>query len=88
MRWSGVEDCKRRLREATLVLCRSAEAFNSEVEHAEMEESWVHMGHGGSPPDNSRGVDAWLNPDPSNLAAQHTILNDQARPFYEHRMAA
>ena len=33
-------------------------------------------------------VDAWLNPDPVNLAAQHAILDDRARPFYEHRMAA
>ena len=33
-------------------------------------------------------VDAWLNPDPVNLAAQHAILDDRARPFYEHRIAA
>ena len=33
-------------------------------------------------------VDAWLNPDPVNLAAQHAILDDRARPFYEQRMAA
>ena len=33
-------------------------------------------------------VDAWLNPDPANLAAQYAILDDRARPFYEHRMAA
>ena len=33
-------------------------------------------------------IDAWLNPDPVNLAAQHAILDDRARPFYEHRMAA
>ena len=33
-------------------------------------------------------VDAWLTPDPVNLAAQHAILDDRARPFYEHRMAA
>ena len=33
-------------------------------------------------------VDAWLNLDPANLAAQHTILDDRAMPFYEHRMAA
>lgn len=32
--------------------------------------------------------DEWLNPDPVNLAAQHAILDDQAGPFYEHRMAA
>ena len=33
-------------------------------------------------------IDAWLNPDPVNLPAQHAILDDRARPFYEHRMAA
>ena len=39
-------------------------------------------------PIRSEHVDAWLNPDPVNLAAQHAILDDRARPFYEHRMAA
>ena len=33
-------------------------------------------------------VDAWLNPDPTNLLAQYAILDDRARPFYEHRLAA
>ena len=33
-------------------------------------------------------VDAWLNPDPSNLAALYAILDDKARPYYEHRRAA
>jgi putative SOS response-associated peptidase YedK len=33
-------------------------------------------------------IDAWLNPDPRNLAAQYAILDDRARPYYEHRMAA
>ena len=33
-------------------------------------------------------VDAWLNPDPANLLAQYAILDDRARPFYEHRLAA
>ena len=33
-------------------------------------------------------VDAWLNPDPANLAAQYAILDDRARPYYEHRLAA
>jgi putative SOS response-associated peptidase YedK len=33
-------------------------------------------------------VDAWLNPDPKNLAALHAILDDRARPYYEHRLAA
>jgi putative SOS response-associated peptidase YedK len=33
-------------------------------------------------------VDAWLNPDPGNLAAMYAILDDRARPYYEHRLAA
>jgi putative SOS response-associated peptidase YedK len=33
-------------------------------------------------------VDAWLNPDPKNLAALYAILDDRSRPHYEHRMAA
>ena len=33
-------------------------------------------------------VDAWLSPDPANLAAQYAILDDRERPYYEHRMAA
>jgi putative SOS response-associated peptidase YedK len=33
-------------------------------------------------------IDAWLNPDPSDLAAQFAILDDRERPYYEHRMAA
>ena len=33
-------------------------------------------------------VDAWLNPDPTILLAQYAILDDRARPFYEHRLAA
>ena len=33
-------------------------------------------------------VDAWLNPDPANLGALYAILDDRARPYYEHRMAA
>jgi putative SOS response-associated peptidase YedK len=33
-------------------------------------------------------VDAWLNPDPGNLAALYAILDDRARPYYEHRLAA
>ena len=33
-------------------------------------------------------VDAWLDPDPLNLAAQHAILDDRARPVYDYRMAA
>jgi putative SOS response-associated peptidase YedK len=33
-------------------------------------------------------VDAWLNPDPNNLAASYATLDDRERPFYEHRLAA
>ena len=33
-------------------------------------------------------IDAWLNPDPANLAAQYAILDDRARPYYEHQLAA
>ncbi len=33
-------------------------------------------------------VDAWLNPDPKNLQAQYAVLDDRARPYYEHRLAA
>lgn len=33
-------------------------------------------------------VDAWLNPDPKNLAAQHAILEDRERPYFEHQLAA
>lgn len=33
-------------------------------------------------------VDAWLNPDPANLAALYGIFDDKRHPFYEHRIAA
>ena len=33
-------------------------------------------------------ADAWLNPDPKNLAASYAILDDRERPYYEHRLAA
>ena len=33
-------------------------------------------------------LDAWLSPDPSNLAAQYAILDDRERPYYGHRVAA
>jgi len=33
-------------------------------------------------------VDAWLNPDPGNLAALYAILDDRSRPYYQHRLAA
>jgi len=31
---------------------------------------------------------AWLNPEAKNLKAQFAILDDRARPYYEHRLAA
>lgn len=33
-------------------------------------------------------VDAWLNPNASDLAAMYEILDDRDRPYYEHRLAA
>jgi putative SOS response-associated peptidase YedK len=33
-------------------------------------------------------VDAWLNPQGSDLHALYAILDDRARPYYEHRLAA
>ena len=39
-------------------------------------------------PIKPENVDAWLNPDPTDLAAQYAILDDRERPYYEHRLAA
>ena len=39
-------------------------------------------------PIKPENVAAWLNPDPSNLAAMNAILDDRERPYYEHRKAA
>jgi putative SOS response-associated peptidase YedK len=33
-------------------------------------------------------IDAWLNPDASDLAAMYAVLDDRDRPYYEHRLAA
>lgn len=33
-------------------------------------------------------VDAWLNPDPADLAALYRIFDDKRHPFYEHKLAA
>ncbi|HEY6940624.1 SOS response-associated peptidase family protein [Dokdonella sp.] len=33
-------------------------------------------------------VDAWLRADPRDLAGAYAILDDRARPYYEHRLAA
>ena len=32
-------------------------------------------------------VDAWLNPDPKNLAALYAIFDDKRHPYYEHKRA-
>ncbi len=39
-------------------------------------------------PIKAEHLDAWLNPDPKNLAALYAILDDRQRPYYEHRLAA
>ena len=39
-------------------------------------------------PIKSEHIDAWLNPDRKNLAAQYAILDDRERPYYEHQLAA
>src|SRR5476651_137814 len=33
-------------------------------------------------------INAWLNPDPADLAAQYAILDDRHQPYYEYRLAA
>lgn len=33
-------------------------------------------------------IDAWLNPDPDNLAALYAIFDDKQQPYYEHQLAA
>ncbi|MBB5456559.1 putative SOS response-associated peptidase YedK [Paraburkholderia sp. Cpub6] len=39
-------------------------------------------------PIKPENVDAWLNPDASDLAALYAIPGDRDRPYYEHRLAA
>lgn len=39
-------------------------------------------------PIKRENVDAWLNPQTSDLAALDAILEDRDRPYYEHRLAA
>jgi putative SOS response-associated peptidase YedK len=39
-------------------------------------------------PIKPENVDAWLKPDRKNLDQQYAILDDRARPYYEHRLAA
>ncbi|MBA3590193.1 MAG: SOS response-associated peptidase family protein [Methylibium sp.] len=39
-------------------------------------------------PIRPENIDAWLNPQKDNLSALHAILDERARPYYEHRLAA
>ena len=39
-------------------------------------------------PIRPENLDAWLQPDPADLATSYAILDDRARPYYEHRLAA
>jgi putative SOS response-associated peptidase YedK len=39
-------------------------------------------------PIKAQHIDAWLNPEPGNLAAAYAILDDRERPYYEYRVAA
>lgn len=39
-------------------------------------------------PIKAGNIDAWLNPDSANLAAQYAILDDRERLYFDHRMAA
>jgi len=39
-------------------------------------------------PIKPENVEAWLNPDPRELASLYAILDDRHRPYYEHRLAA
>lgn len=39
-------------------------------------------------PVRPENIDAWLNPDASDLSTLHAILDDRDRPYYEHRLAA
>lgn len=38
-------------------------------------------------PIRPENLDAWLNPDPADLATQRAILDDPVRPCYRHRLA-
>jgi putative SOS response-associated peptidase YedK len=39
-------------------------------------------------PIKPENVDAWLNPNASDLTEMYAILDDRERPYYEHRLAA
>jgi putative SOS response-associated peptidase YedK len=48
----------------------------------------VEAGHDRCPvPIQQEDIDAWLNPDPNDLARLYGILDRRARPFYEHQLA-
>jgi len=38
-------------------------------------------------PIREQHIEAWLNPDRSNIEALQTILDDRERPTYRHRIA-
>jgi putative SOS response-associated peptidase YedK len=51
-------------------------------------EEILAAGHDRCPiPIRAEYIDAWLDPDPCDLRAQHAILDDRERPYYEHRLA-
>jgi hypothetical protein len=35
-------------------------------------------------PIKPESINAWLNPDPADLAAQYAILDDRHHPYYEY----
>jgi putative SOS response-associated peptidase YedK len=39
-------------------------------------------------PIKPENIDAWLNPDASDLATMYALFDDRDRPYYEHRLAA
>jgi len=39
-------------------------------------------------PIKAENIDAWLSPDPKNLARQYAILADHERPYFKHCLAA
>jgi putative SOS response-associated peptidase YedK len=48
----------------------------------------VEAGHDRCPvPIHENDIDAWLNPDPTDLPSLYAILDRRVRPFYEHRLA-
>lgn len=48
----------------------------------------LEAGHDRCPvPIKPQHIDAWLSPNPADLAAMDAILEDRARPYYEHKVA-